>query len=502
MQGTNFVNFIGRFAWVAAGRHGIHAVVVTVRDEPQAVIGSGLHKLAYPEEYEKHVKRGQALKEAYEHHTNGEALGIQVRGEYAYVANGPGGLRVYDIANIDNKGFSERITTAPVSPIGQRFYVKTKYATGVASPSTLAVDPTRQHRPENEEAINRDDKQAIHPIYAFLYVSDREEGLVVVGDKKTGVATLLDGNPSNNFLKRALAFNPDGALAGASSITIAGVYAYITCDRGLAIVNLSNPLEPKLAAMIGGLRSPQAVQIQFRYGFVTDADGLKVVDLTIPEKARLIDGAVVPLKHAHNLYVARTYAYVANGEEGLAIIDIEKPDKPKLDQSFNANGLINDAHDVKLGMTANSLFAYVADGRNGLRVVQLISPDENPFVYGFSPRPAPKLIATFPMKGEALALSKGIDRDRAVDESGNQISVFNRRGARPFNLEEMQRLYLRNGELYTVTDDVPRRPRRPQTRTGAEGFTTLFELPRIWWAQLLTAFLGGAGFIGMRRIKR
>ncbi len=502
MQGTNFVNFIGRFAWVAAGRHGIHAVVVTERDEPQAVIGSGLHKLAYPEEYEKHVKRGQALKEAYEHHTNGEALGIQVRGEYAYVANGPGGLRVYDIANIDNKGFSERITTAPVSPIGQRFYVKTKYATGVASPSTLAVDPTRQHRPENEEAINRDDKQAIHPIYAFLYVSDREEGLVVVGDKKTGVATLLDGNPSNNFLKRALAFNPDGALAGASSITIAGVYAYITCDRGLAIVNLSNPLEPKLAAMIGGLRSPQAVQIQFRYGFVTDADGLKVVDLTIPEKARLIDGAVVPLKHAHNLYVARTYAYVANGEEGLAIIDIEKPDKPKLDQSFNANGLINDAHDVKLGMTANSLFAYVADGRNGLRVVQLISPDENPFVYGFSPRPAPKLIATFPMKGEALALSKGIDRDRAVDESGNQISVFNRRGARPFNLEEMQRLYLRNGELYTVTDDVPRRPRRPQTRTGAEGFTTLFELPRIWWAQLLIAFLGVAGFIGMRRIKR
>lgn len=502
MQGTNFVNFIGRFAWVAAGRHGIHAVVVTERDEPQAVIGSGLHKLAYPEEHEKHVKRGQALKEAYEHHANGEALGIQVRGEYAYVANGPGGLRIYDIANIDNKGFSERITTAPVSPIGQRFYVKTKYATGVASPSTLAVDPTRQHRPENEEAINRDDKQAIHPIYAFLYVSDKEEGLVVVGDKKTGVATLLDGNPSNNFLKRALAFNPDGALAGASSITIAGVYAYITCDRGLAIVNLSNPLEPKLAAMIGGLRSPQAVQIQFRYGFVTDADGLKVVDLTIPEKARLIDGAAVPLKHAHNLYVARTYAYVANGEEGLAIIDIEKPDKPKLDQSFNAGGLMNDAHDVKLGMTANSLFAYVADGRNGLRVVQLISPDENPFVYGFSPRPAPKLIATFPMKGEALALSKGLDRDRAVDESGNQISVFNRRGARPFNLEEMQRLYLRNGELYTVTDDVPRRPRRPQTSAGAEGFTTLFELPRIWWAQLLIAFLGVAGFIGMRRIKR
>ena len=36
MQGTNYVNFIGRYAWVAAGEHGLHAVVVTEQEEPQA----------------------------------------------------------------------------------------------------------------------------------------------------------------------------------------------------------------------------------------------------------------------------------------------------------------------------------------------------------------------------------------------------------------------------------------------------------------------------------
>jgi hypothetical protein len=81
MQGTNFVNFIGRFAWVAAGKEGIHAIAVTERDEPQAVIGSSLHKLAYPEEFNKHVKREDRLVEAYEHKANGIALAIQVRGE-------------------------------------------------------------------------------------------------------------------------------------------------------------------------------------------------------------------------------------------------------------------------------------------------------------------------------------------------------------------------------------------------------------------------------------
>jgi len=33
--------------------------------------------------------------------------------------------------------------------------------------------------------------------------------------------------------------------------------------------------------------------------------------------------------------------------------------------------------------------------------------------------------------------------------------VFGRLGARPFTLAEMQRLYLRDGQPYTVTDDPP-----------------------------------------------
>ncbi|MGB7174590.1 MAG: hypothetical protein WBD23_13655, partial [Candidatus Acidiferrales bacterium] len=41
----------------------------------------------------------------------------------------------------------------------------------------------------------------------------------------------------------------------------------------------------------------------------------------------------------------------------------------------------------------------------------------------------------------------------------NQIAVFGRRGARPFNLEEMHRMYLRDGKLYTVTDAPPSPPR-------------------------------------------
>ncbi len=62
MQGTGFTNFIGKYCWVAAGEHGFEGVVVTENTEPQAVIGSSLHKLAYPENYQKHREAGCELE--------------------------------------------------------------------------------------------------------------------------------------------------------------------------------------------------------------------------------------------------------------------------------------------------------------------------------------------------------------------------------------------------------------------------------------------------------
>jgi hypothetical protein len=164
--------------------------------------------------------------------------------------------------------------------------------------------------------------------------------------------------------------------------------------------------------------------------------------------------SALALPEAHNIYVARTYAYVAAGSRGLVILNIEQPDWPRVDQVFSAGGCINDLRDVKLGITYASEFAYLADGKNGLRVVQLTSP-ETPGNSGFSPRPTPQLIATYkiPRGGHALAISKGVDRDRAVDESGNQLGVFGRVGARPFNLAEQHKLYLRGGAVWKVSDD-------------------------------------------------
>ena len=432
LLGTNFVNFMGRFVFVATGQGGVDAVAISEGDEPQAVIGSELHKLAYPAEYAAHQRKQRQLGTAV-HHGSTDARGVQVRGEYVYIADGRGGFRVMDIAQLNQKGFSQKIVTAPVSPLGQNTTVPTRNAVAIAAPSTLAVDPQRLQLPRNEE-------QTIHPLYAYIYIADREEGLVL-----STAGTLLDGDPSNNFLKRAAAFNPGGRLAGAVNLAIAGNYAYMLTERGLAVVDISTPLSPKIIGEIGTpqIRQPKSITVQFRYAFITDADGLKVVDVTLPERPRFVERATVPIPGADGLYVARTYAYVAAGKQGLVIVDVEKPEAPRIDQTFTAEGALNDTRDVKVAMTNASVFAYVADGVNGLRVVELISSNTTPGAFGFSPKPSPKLIATYRTGQPALSISKGLDRDRAVDESGNQVAVFGRRGGRPFNLQEMQRLFLR-----------------------------------------------------------
>jgi len=463
LLGTNFVNFVGLNAWTGL-EGGIEAVRVTEWNEPQAVFGSYLQKYAYPDYYKAHVERnkrelvnwrrgdlfgkGDTQEEDIAnvtHSTSGAVRCLQLRGEYLYTAQGPGGFQVLDVASVANKDISQKVITAPFSPLGQRIRVSSKNATCMALPTDQSIAPDRntaQMRKLNEE-------QPFHPIYNYAFITDAEEGLILVD-----VNTFNDRDPRNNSIHRALTWNPAGVLNGARHITLGGHYAYIATPGGLVVVDLNDPMKPKVAAQVT-LPDMRASALQFRYLFVTDAHGLEVLDVTSLDKPRLIDGARFLLDDARRVYVARTYAYVAAGKDGLVIVDVKNPEKPKPYWSKPFENA--DSQDVIVGSTNASLFAYVADGKNGVKVLQLTSPDSQPNFYGFSPPPKPEVIAWARTSTPALALSKGLDRARAVDESGNQIAVFGRLGSRPFHRDEMEKFFVDwKGQQYRVSDEPVR----------------------------------------------
>ena len=428
--GVRSVDFIGRYVYVAERTKGFEAHRVTTQEDfPEVVIGSETHRLINPDSYATHIQHNGIVdyknaglpKEkrtpdspddpdnSVQRHLSADARSLRRYGEYLLVADDPGGLRVFDIANVANKNQAQRIIESPLSPLGQSLRVKSRCANHVALGINLPVDTKRSHAAANEE-------QPLHELYNYCYVADAYEGLIVVD-----IHTLIDGNPSNNFLHRTVTFNPDNILKGAVYIRVAGQFAYVLCDAGLVVVDIDNPKCPKVAGVLcEGLYGPRSMDIQFRYAFICDCDGLKIVDITHPCGPVLV--SIVKMHDARDVKVMRTYAYVAAGKEGLAILDVETPTRPGQAIFYDACGCINDATGVVVGATFMSLYAYVADGHNGLRVINVASPVNGSDVKGFSPVPRPKLIATHPTKGCAVALSEGMParslcgRDRQSDK--------------------------------------------------------------------------------------
>lgn len=489
LLGTNFVNFVGLNTWVGLEK-GFEAVRVTEFGEPQAVFGSWLHRYAYPDYYKLHVEkngrelinwtRGKTFDRTLSGETDsieeirnirqgtaGPALCLQNRGEYLFAATGRGGFRAYDIANIGNKGVSERIVTAPFSPLGHNTHIRSKNATCMALATNQPIAVIRNDRMQAEQTLRAQGKtpadplggmnqeQPFHPLYRYAVITDSEEGLIL-----TDVDTLNDGEPRNNFFRRlklkdgSTAFNPQGRLTGARHIILGGHYAYVTTPRALVVIDLDDPTAPNITAEIP-LPDPRASALQFRYLWVTTARGLELLDVTTLAKPLHIPQATVPLANARRVYIARTYAYVAAKQDGLVIIDVKQPRNPREHLRYTANNTLTDAEDVVVASTNASLFAYVADGKNGMKVLQLHSPESQPNFYGFSAPPVPELIAWRRTNQPALAIAKGLDRDRAVDESGHQIAVVGRLGARPFTRPEMEKFFIGpEGQLFTVSDTV------------------------------------------------
>lgn len=473
LLGTNYVNFLGLNAWTGL-EGGFQATRVTEWDEPQAVIGSYLQRFAYPDYYRLHVEqnnrelinwtRGETFtqglsgepnhNEQFRNVTEGTRDAVrclQMRGEYMFVAEGRGGFRVYDIASIANKGISEPIQTQPFGPLTGDTHVATRNATCMAIATNQAIAPTR-NTPEMR-AMNQE--QALLPIYSYAVITDAVEGLILVN-----VDTFADGELRNNDLHRLQlgngsdAFNPDGVLTGARHVTLGGSMAYITADAGLVTVDLADPANPRVTSVVP-LRDARASALQFRYLWVTDAEGLKLFDVTNMRAPVAKPEGTVRLNDARRVYLARTYAYVAAKAEGLVFVNVTRPLAPTIYRRETFGGVMNDVEDVVVASTNASLFAYVADGRNGMKVIQLTSPESQPGFYGFSPAPMPELIAWARTPSPALSMSKGLDRDRAVDETGGQIAIFGRLGSRPFNREEMENLFLtKAGVPWRVTDEV------------------------------------------------
>jgi hypothetical protein len=433
LQGTGFVDFMGHHVMLGT-EAGVEAVEVTEWDEPQAVLGSTLHGYAYPANLAAHQASDGLLPDAATR--SGPAGGcVAKRGEWLFVAQ-PDGLQVLDVSGVGNIALSERITAGRTA--WEQLHVPSSSGTCVALPTTQPIRPVL-----NTEALQQQNhEQPFHDIYHYAVLSDSVEGLVLVN-----VDALVDGDERSNRLQAALRWDAGGQLAGAHYVVLGGSTAYVLTNEGLVLVDLTEPMSPRVLSSVP-LDDPRGAALQFRYLLVSTADGLVSIDVTDSSAPRVAGRAA--LQGARRLSISRTWAYVAT-DAGLALVDIGVAEQPRVEDIVPLAA----SNDVAVGSTNASLFGYVATDE-GLVVLQLTGPESHPAgaFYGFSPTPVPVQVGWWPTRAPALSIARGLERDRAVDETGGQVAVLGRIGSRPFTRPEMETLYVREDAVWTVNDAV------------------------------------------------
>jgi hypothetical protein len=106
------------------------------------------------------------------------------------------------------------------------------------------------------------------------------------------------------------------------------------------------------------------------YAYVADGgNGLLIVDVTEPSTP-IIVGHLNTEGSAWEVYVSGNYAYVADGGNGLIIVDVTEPSTPIIVGHLDTEGL--DAFAREVYISGN--YAYVADGANGLLIVDISTP--------------------------------------------------------------------------------------------------------------------------------
>jgi len=130
----------------------------------------------------------------------------------------------------------------------------------------------------------------------------------------------------------------------------------------------------KQACIQAGANTPgysYGVYVQDGYAYLADGDsGLQIVDIADPAKPKII-GSVNTPDYAYGVYVKGNYAYVADRDSGLQIIDIADPAKAMIVASV---GSFSYAKDVFV----SGNYAYAATF-SGLQIVDVADP-ANPAV--------------------------------------------------------------------------------------------------------------------------
>jgi hypothetical protein len=239
--------------------------------------------------------------------TSGDAWDVQVVGNYAYVADYNGGLQIIDIgdpANPTLTGVYDTGRAYNVQLVGNYAYVADNYAGLQIIDISDPANPTRTGIYDTSG-----DAWDVQVVGNYAYVADNYAGLQII-DISNPVKPTRTG-----------IYDTSGR---ALDVQVVGNYAYVADgSTGLQIIDISNPANPTRAAIFDTSGFAWGVQVVGNYAYVGGNGKLQIIDISNPTNPTRTGGYDMP-GSALDVQVVGNYAYVADSFAGLQIINVSE----------------------------------------------------------------------------------------------------------------------------------------------------------------------------------
>jgi hypothetical protein len=348
--------------------------------------------------------------------THDWAEDARVQGNYAYIADWYDGLTVCDISdpsnpravgNVDTPGIAVSLDVSGNHVfLSDNSYLRVFDISDPTSPVECGA-PLSFEGIDNPWDIEVAGNYAYIGLFGALMIADISDpcqpqkaalfpvGLPIVGVDVVGsYAYVVDtwwtigqnlhvidvSNPANPVLTGTLPLDFK-SFSGLRSVEVANGHAFVVNGPALEVVDVSDPYNPILDLSFNALLDGTSIHLSGGKAFIgAGYYGLQEIDLADPHAPRLLGSLDLPGNtdlfdypqgYTENIAVPEgsDYAYVANGDGGLKVVDITRPINPKPVASL----AVGQAADIAL----SGSLAYVPDFNFGLRIVDVSNP-ENP----------------------------------------------------------------------------------------------------------------------------
>lgn len=270
------------------------------------------------------------------------AVSIAVAGSYAYVGDTSAGLVILDVRNPAN--IVQVGSYAAGDTYGLALSGKYVFASNFSGGNVRVIDVSDPTSPKLASTISTGG--APYGLYAkgsYLYVASQTSPKFQIVDTSNPAASSVVGTLSTG-------------LNFPTAVTVSGRYAYVgDATKGLQIIDVATPSAPSIVGSVDTGAQYYGIAVAGNYVYAADYGGrMKLIDVADPATPRVVATTTLAAGTPKGVTIAGKHAYIANDNQGLAVIDINGIEAPSASIGNLLASGVNVSDDLSVG---NNIYA-------------------------------------------------------------------------------------------------------------------------------------------------